>query len=100
MHSNTGKTPARYLAITGLGSRRYGIQRPRRSDLSLEEGGNQLEYEDEDPAIHRLFEAELTLNGVTCRLKALVPWRTGEVGPTTAGEWGDAWIPALLDHTG
>ena len=57
--------------------------------MSPEEGGNLLEREDEDPAIHRLLEPELTRNGVTCRMKARVPWCTGGVGPTAGGEWGD-----------
>ena len=91
-HLNSGSTPARYLAIlagTG-GGRKYGVRRRvHSSDVSLEDGGNQLEYELEDPAVHRLFEAELAANGVTCRMKALVPSCTGEVGPTDAGEWGD-----------
>ncbi|MCH8132927.1 MAG: cupin domain-containing protein [Myxococcales bacterium] len=91
-HLNSGATPARYLAIlsgTG-GGRKYGAtRRAHRSDVSLEEGGNQMEYELEDPAVHRLFEEELAANGATCRMKALVPWCTGEVGPTNAGEWGD-----------
>ena len=92
-HCNTGQVPARYLAITGIrpggGGRRYGVRHARASDVSIQEGGNQLEYQDEDPGIHDLFEAELARNGVTCRMKALVPWCTGEVGPTTEGEWGD-----------
>ena len=90
-HFNTGQTPARYLAITGVlgGGRRFTIPRPRTSDVSLEKGGSQLEYENEDPAIHELFEAELVRNGATCQMKALVPWCTGELGPTTEGEWGD-----------
>ena len=92
-HANTGEDPARYLAITGVrpggGGRRYGVTRNAGSDVSFEEGGYQLEYENEDPAIHKLFEAELARNGVPCRMKALVPSCTGEVGSTTEGEWGD-----------
>ncbi len=89
---NSGTTPARDLAILAGsgGGRKFGIG-PRRimSDVSQEQGGNQLEYEREDPAVHRLFEEELAANGATCRMKALVPTCTGEVGPTNAGEWGD-----------
>ena len=91
-HFNSGPTPARYIAILSGsdGGRKFGIG-PRRivSDVSMEDGGNQLEYEAEDPEIHRLFEAELAANGATCRMKALVPWCTGEAGPTSSGEWGD-----------
>ena len=91
-HFNSGPTPARYIAILSGsdGGRKFGIG-PRRivSDVSMEDGGNQLEYEAEDPEVHRLFEAELAANGATCRMKALVPWCTGEAGPTSSGEWGD-----------
>ncbi len=91
-HFNSGPTPARYLAILAGsgGGRKFGIG-PRRimSDVSMEDGGNQLEYEIEDHEVHRLFEAELAANGATCRMKALIPWCTGDVGPTSGGEWGD-----------
>ena len=91
-HFNSGPTPARYLAILAGsgGGRKFGIG-PRRimSDVSQEDGGNQLEYDIEDREVHRLFEAELAANGATCRMKALVPWCTGEAGPTSSGEWGD-----------
>ena len=49
----------------------------------MNEGGSQIEYEDEERAIHDLFEAELTSVGATCRMKAFIPWCTGEVGPTS-----------------
>jgi hypothetical protein len=49
----------------------------------MKEGGWQIEYEDEDREIHEIFEKELADNGATCRMKAFVPWCTGEVGPTS-----------------
>ncbi len=91
-HFNAGPGSARYLAIlagTG-GGRKFGSgERQRGSDVSMNEGGNQMEYEDEDPRVHELFEAEVAANGAPCRMKALVANCTGEVGPTTEGEWGD-----------
>jgi hypothetical protein len=33
-------------------------------DTSLEEGGNQIEYEQQDPRIHQIFLEELAKNGV------------------------------------
>jgi quercetin dioxygenase-like cupin family protein len=70
-HFNTGKTPARYLALR-WGSQKY--PRPWMSkgygvDTSVKQGGNQIEYEDEDPAIRRIFEEELAKQGVTSRMK-------------------------------
>jgi hypothetical protein len=70
-HFNTGKIPARYLALR-WGSRKF--PRPWSggadggTDLSLKEGGNQIEYADEDPMIRRMFEEELAKQGVICRM--------------------------------
>ena len=80
-HFNSGATPARYLALRGGGSR-YGAPRIAGADLSIKEGGWQVEYEDEDPKIHAIFEDEIAQHGATCRMKAFIPYCTGEVGPT------------------
>jgi oxalate decarboxylase/phosphoglucose isomerase-like protein (cupin superfamily) len=83
-HFNTGTTPARYLALKPS---RHGLFRPTvttgKGDVSMKQGGIQIEYEDEDRKIHEIFEAELERNGAPCRMKAFVPWCTGEVGPTS-----------------
>lgn len=85
-HFNTGNTRARYLALRpGY----FGLYAPngksgRMADLSIKEGGSQIEYEDEDPRIHQIFEAELAKNGATCRMKAFVNPCNGVVGPTSA----------------
>jgi mannose-6-phosphate isomerase-like protein (cupin superfamily) len=79
-HFNTGTEPARYLAL------RSGDGQPSgwgESNVSIKEGGMQIEYEDEDVEIHQLFEAELAKNGAPCRMKAFIPYCTGEVGPTS-----------------
>ena len=84
-HFNTGNTRARYLALR---SGDMGLMKPKGgggegADRSLKEGGWQIEYEDEDREIHEIFEKELAANGATCKMKAFVPWCTGEVGPTS-----------------
>jgi quercetin dioxygenase-like cupin family protein len=69
-HFNTGATPARYLAIKAggrkhtrpWGAKFYAV------DESTASGGDQIEYEYEDPAIRRTFEQELAKNGVVCRM--------------------------------
>ena len=33
-------------------------------DISVKDGGRQIEYEDQDPRIHKLFLQELKKNGV------------------------------------
>ena len=79
-HFNTGPEPARYLAL------RSGDGQPSQwgeSNVSIKEGGMQIEYEDENREIHRYFESELEKNGAPCRMKAFIPYCTGEVGPTS-----------------
>jgi hypothetical protein len=41
-------------------------------DKSVKEGGNQIEYEDEDPQILALYERECARNGVQSRMRELV----------------------------
>ena len=88
-HFNTGTTRARYLALkTGD----MGLYEPKSGssvdgpDKSIKEGGWQIEYEDEDREIHQIFEKELAAHGAPCRMKAFIPWCTGEVGPMSEKE--------------
>ena len=87
-HFNTGTKRARYLALKqgehGLVPP-YGGIRPG-ADVSLKDGGRQIEYEDEAREIHELFEAELAKRGAVCRMKAFIPYCTGEVGPTVQSD--------------
>ena len=78
-HFNTGPEPARYLALRAPNGTpdNWG-----ESNVSLKEGGMQIEYEDEDPDIHKMFES-VSSHGASCRMKAFIPWCTGEVGPTS-----------------
>ncbi len=72
-HFNTDPSPARYLAIA-LGSQRYPFVESKRAhfdkgvDTSLKEGGNQIEYEDQDPRIHRIYLEELAKTGVESKM--------------------------------
>jgi mannose-6-phosphate isomerase-like protein (cupin superfamily) len=73
-HFDTSAQPARYLAV-GLGSKRYPVIYMRRagsennrSDVSLKEGGRQIEYEDQDPRIHALWLREIRRTGVESRM--------------------------------
>jgi quercetin dioxygenase-like cupin family protein len=85
-HFNAGATPARYLALR-WGSQRYdtggaftsdeGDIGRSGADVSVKDGGWQIEYGDEDPSIHQTFEAELSQTGAACRMKAEVAWCTG-----------------------
>ena len=84
-HFNSGSTRARYLALRqgdmGLQTPKGGA--PEGTDKSVKEGGYQTEYEDENREIHEIFEKEIAAHGATCKMKAFIPWCTGEVGPTS-----------------
>lgn len=72
-HFNSGTTPARYMAVHFAGQR-YSISEllwPDKANVSLKEGGAQIEYADEDPEIGRLFEAELAKVGAVSRMAAV-----------------------------
>lgn len=85
-HFNSGTTRARYLALRPGDMGLYKKGRGgggENADKSLKDGGWQIEYEDEEREIHQIFEKELKAHGATCRMKAFIPWCTGEVGPTS-----------------
>ena len=78
---NTGSEPARYVA-TGVGSVRYPFTAAqRRSSIgakpgetgadwtSRRHGGDQIDYEDQDPRIHKMWLDELRRNGVEPRMQ-------------------------------
>lgn len=88
-HFNTAATPARYMA-TAVGSRRYPLTAARRRmagatksgakasmSTSLKKGGDQIEYEDQDPRIHPMWLAELRKNGVKSKMNDIFPADTG-----------------------
>jgi gentisate 1,2-dioxygenase len=71
-HFNTSPEPARYLAVA-FGGLRYPFAEDKKKtfmgmDVSIKDGGRQVEYEDEDPRIHRLYAAELGKVGIQPRM--------------------------------
>ena len=72
-HFNTGSRPSRYLAVQ-FGSIRYPILGMKREmwdvgvDKSQEEGGAQIEYENQDPRIHPQWLSEIDKNGVKSKM--------------------------------
>jgi hypothetical protein len=79
-HFNVGGGPARYIA-TGVGSVLYPFTAAqRRSSIGSEpgesgadwtstrKGGDQIDYEDQDPRIHQMWLDELEKNGVEPRM--------------------------------
>ena len=79
-HFNGGAQPARYLALR-WGSHRFsriaGITPDNEgADKSLQEGGSQIEYDFEDPAVLDEFEEEVVKNGATPGMRGFFPGRT------------------------
>jgi hypothetical protein len=80
-HFTTSPVPARYLAM-GFGSLRYPFTQERRDEIlgtdvkfstSIKKGGDQVEYEDQDPRIHRIWLAEMKKNRLEPRMDKYVP---------------------------
>jgi mannose-6-phosphate isomerase-like protein (cupin superfamily) len=79
-HFVTSNEPSRYVA-TGFGGIRHPILEARRKlvigkpgekqllSRSVKEGGNQVEYEDQDPRIHELWLSEMRKAGVAPKLE-------------------------------
>jgi len=63
-HFNTGAEAACYLALRRGGSPEHTFKIGRQAG---EQGAEQIEYQDEDPAIYQMYEAELRQNGVPIR---------------------------------
>lgn len=79
-HFNVAPQPSRYLAL-GFGGVRYPVLDSKRvsyegMDKSMSEGGIQVEYEDEDPRIIKLYETELAKRGVQSRMGDFVGARS------------------------
>lgn len=66
-HFNTGPAPARYLAIR-WGSRKFALFQNFGTDADVKKGGDQIEYEDEDPQIRQLFADECRKNGAESKM--------------------------------
>ncbi|MFN0071650.1 MAG: cupin domain-containing protein [Chloroflexota bacterium] len=72
-HFNTATAPSRYLALD-FGGIRYRVSEKRAKnyegmDVSMKDGGIQIEYEDEDPRILDLFEKECAKAGSQSKMR-------------------------------
>lgn len=70
-HFNSGDQPARYLALKMLSRRHKLVPGKIKSDVSVKQGGMQIEYEDEDPEIRRLFEEECARSGAEVKMSGI-----------------------------
>ena len=72
-HFNTCPSPARYLACS-MGSRRHPFIALRKTSaqgkgmVSIKSGGRQVEYEDQDPRIHRKWLEAIKREGVSSQM--------------------------------
>lgn len=67
-HFNTGPEPARYLALR-WGSNKHHVFKRYTGDVSAREGGNQIDFADQDPSVHDDYASELARNGVPLALR-------------------------------
>lgn len=68
-HFNIGAEPARYLALKPFSSRKFpGLRKHWGTSESVKVGGDQIEYEDEDPRVRKMFEEELAKRSVHSRM--------------------------------
>ena len=79
-HFVTSNNASRYVA-TNVGNLRYPLTESRRllslgkdgqkqaSSRSVKEGGDQIEYEDQDPRIHQIWIDEMRKRGITPKLE-------------------------------
>ena len=71
---STGREPIRYMAFHPEPSNKYeGVSKVYKTTTSVKLGGAQIEYEDEDPEIRRLFKEELAKTGAPWRMSQFFP---------------------------
>jgi hypothetical protein len=69
-HFNAGAGPARYLALRWGSKKFFGImgEGSDRPFKDIKEGGDQIEYGDEDPMVRRMFEEALAEVGIESKM--------------------------------
>jgi gentisate 1,2-dioxygenase len=75
-HFNTSPNPARYLAIA-MGSLRYPMMAEKKRvwlgmDVSLNDGGNQIEYENQHKDVHKVYLDSLLRTGAKSNMSKFV----------------------------
>ena len=71
-HFNVCARPVRYMA-TAIGNSRFPFTERNTNaklgvDLSVKDGGGQIEFEDQDPRIHPMYLEALAAHGAECRM--------------------------------
>ena len=91
-HFNTAPDPARYLAVA-FGNLRYPFTTDKRNvflgmDVSVKDGGCQIEYEHQDPRIHRIYLSELARYGVQSKMAKFIDEKALPTLPRERGRVG------------
>jgi hypothetical protein len=61
-HFNPGPEPSRYLALKPWGFK-YKVEDLKDTGEDVKKGGAQIEYEDQNPEIHKIFLSECERRG-------------------------------------
>lgn len=73
-HFNTGAGAAKYMATTWIGGKYFakamggGGRTHRLNTVSVKQGGNMIDYPDEDPMVRAMFEEELHKRGIPSQM--------------------------------
>jgi uncharacterized RmlC-like cupin family protein len=89
-HFNTSPEPSRYLAVA-FGGLRYPFTTEKRHvfmgmDVSVKDGGCQIEYEHQDPRIHGIFLEELAKHGAPSKMQKFIDETPYRKASSTAAE--------------
>jgi len=93
-HFNTASVPSRYFVMSYGGARHFVSNARKTSyenmDKSVKDGGNQIEYQDEDPRILEMYERECARS---CRRRCASPCVRGSAsaGPPTTTRATSPW---------
>jgi len=66
-HFNSGAEPARYLALKPWGFK-FKVEDLKDTGEDVKKGGAQIEYEDQNPEIHKIFLGECKKSGAAARM--------------------------------
>ena len=80
-HFNTGTAPARYLALKYEGTAIRNEQGVPKAWISQRVGGDQIDYDDEDPKVRELFKEALAKTGLQPRMEEAYATELADLPP-------------------
>ena len=85
-HFNTGTTPARYLAFKHEGVAIRNAQGVPKAWISKRQGGDQIDYADENPETRKQFAQELAKHGLTSQMDKAYAAEQADQTPKSVAE--------------